>query len=188
MRRSPVLILGGVLVAGLLGGGLTGCSNAKKTLGLERRPPDEFAVVARAPLAVPPEYDLRPPEPGAPRPQEGTTRDQARNTVLGAGGAGYSRNDFSRGEQALLKLAGTDRNVDNIRQVVDRETSALAAESEEFTDRLMFWDDQIPFGAVVDADKESQRIRENQALGRAITTGETPTIERRKKALLEGIF
>lgn len=187
MRRATSLILGSALLAGLVLSGPTGCSNARKSLGLERKPPDEFAVVARAPLAVPPEYDLRPPEPGAPRPQEGTTRDQARNSLLGSG-AGYDRSEVSRGEQELLKLAGTDRNVDNIRQVVDRETSALAAESEEFTDRLMFWDDQIPYGTVVDPAKESQRIRENQALGRAITTGETPTIERRKKALLEGIF
>lgn len=43
-----------------------------------KRAPDEFAVVKRAPLIVPPDYDLRPPDPGAPRPNVGRTSDQAR--------------------------------------------------------------------------------------------------------------
>ena len=47
---------------------LSGCSGARQTFGLDRKPPDEFSVVTRAPLAVPPEYQLRPPQPGAPRP------------------------------------------------------------------------------------------------------------------------
>ncbi|MBK5955442.1 hypothetical protein CCR92_15760, partial [Rhodospirillum rubrum] len=43
---------------------LSGCSNAKKSLGLDRQPPDEFKVVTRAPLAMPPDFNLRPPQPG----------------------------------------------------------------------------------------------------------------------------
>ena len=38
--------------------------------------PDEFAVESRAPLTVPPDFDLRPPEPGAPRPQEKTAKQR----------------------------------------------------------------------------------------------------------------
>lgn len=45
---------------------------------MSKRSPDEFAVVKRAPLILPPEYDLRPPDPGAPRPNIGRTADQAR--------------------------------------------------------------------------------------------------------------
>ena len=44
---------------------LSGCSDAKEQLGLTRSAPDEFAVVKRAPLAMPPDYTLRPPRPGA---------------------------------------------------------------------------------------------------------------------------
>src|SRR5690554_5294054 len=46
----------------------------------------EFTVVKRAPLSLPPEYALRPPEPGAPRPQEPSPTAQARQQVLGTGG------------------------------------------------------------------------------------------------------
>jgi hypothetical protein len=41
---------------------------------------------------------------------------------------------------------------------------------------------------VVDPQAEQQRIEENQALGKPVTEGETPTIERKKRGLLEGIF
>jgi hypothetical protein len=49
-----------------------------------KRAPDEFAVVRRAPLIVPPDFDLRPPDPGAPRPNIGTTADQARVALTGS--------------------------------------------------------------------------------------------------------
>ena len=39
--------------------------------------PDEFIIVKKAPLAMPPEFNLRPPKPGEPRPQELGTTAQA---------------------------------------------------------------------------------------------------------------
>jgi hypothetical protein len=64
---------------------LQGCSNFKKDIGLEPTMPDEFAVQSRAPLSLPPDYDLRPPKPGTPRPQEKTAAQQARNAFEQAG-------------------------------------------------------------------------------------------------------
>ena len=45
---------------------LTACSDGDvaSTLGLDRSAPDEFKVVSRPPLSVPPEFTLRPPMPG----------------------------------------------------------------------------------------------------------------------------
>ena len=48
-----------------------------------KRVPDEFAVVQRAPLTIPPDFELRPPRPGEVRPQTGTTSDQARAALVG---------------------------------------------------------------------------------------------------------
>ena len=46
--------------------GLSGCGDRSgNILGFEKSAPDEFAVVKRAPLTLPPEYGLRPPRPGA---------------------------------------------------------------------------------------------------------------------------
>jgi hypothetical protein len=64
---------------------LPGCSDFARAVGIERVSPDEFAVESRAPLTIPPEFELRPPQPGAPRPQEATAADQARKVIDTAG-------------------------------------------------------------------------------------------------------
>ena len=54
-------------------------------VGLDQTGPDEFAVESRAPLTIPPDFDLRPPQPGAPRPQEVTAAERARKAIDTAG-------------------------------------------------------------------------------------------------------
>jgi hypothetical protein len=75
-----------------------------------------------------------------------------------------------------------------IRDLVNRETTILAQEDQSFTERLMFWTTPVEYGTVVDSVGEAKRIHETQALGQPITAGETPTIERKKRAPLEGIL
>ena len=50
---------------------------------LDRDRPDEFAVQRQAPLVVPPDFNLVPPAPGAPRPSEGTAAEQALDVLFG---------------------------------------------------------------------------------------------------------
>ena len=71
-----------VLTAGL-GLGLSACQSTKEALGMTKVTPDEFRVVSKAPLVVPPEFSLRPPAPGEPRPQELEPESQARQALLG---------------------------------------------------------------------------------------------------------
>lgn len=174
--------------------GLGGCEGVKRQLGLEKQSPDEFRVVKRAPLSLPPDFELRPPMPGAERPQEGSAREQARkvvfrNTEEEPSGLQQSPADGrSRGERALLARAGAGEANPQIRQIVNRETRQIGEESRNFFDRLIFWQQQPGPESVVDAEAEARRLRENAALGKDATEGETPTIERKKKGILEGIF
>lgn len=173
--------------------GLGGCNDFRKAAGWEKAPPDEFRVISRAPLSVPPDFGLRPPTPGVARPQEGTTTDQARNAVTGVRAparapAATAVSRSSQGETALLSKVGADRADPTIRDTVNREAGALADAERSFTDRLLFWREPDPPGTVIDAEREQQRIRENQALGRAPTEGDTPIIRRRQRGILEGIF
>lgn len=55
-----------ILLPGLL---LSGCSWLGEMVGSGKTPPDEFVVVNKRPLVVPPDFQLRPPRPGAPSPQ-----------------------------------------------------------------------------------------------------------------------
>ena len=174
------------LLAGLA---LSGCGDARKALGYDKAPPDEFRIVTRAPLSLPPDYALRPPAPGAARPQDQTSPEQARQALLGtAAPRPAAPAGASAGEAAILAKVGTPRTDPRIRELVDRESTAIADADRTFFDRLVFWQKPPEPGSVVDPQREAQRLRENQALGRTVTDGDTPTIRRRKKGALEGIF
>jgi hypothetical protein len=195
MTRN-LLGIGAVAVAAVA---LSGCSSMRETFGFAKTAPDEFAVVTRPPLVMPPDYGLRPPQPGAQRPQEKEIRDQARETITGrnagmGGGAQLASNTASsggaprtEGERALLGKAGALDADATIRRTVDRESTLLAEADSDFIDRLIFWQEKPEPGTVVDPQAESRRIRESLATGEA-PKGETPTIKRRKKGWLEGIF
>jgi len=49
---------------------LEACSTVNKLAGRDKNPPDEFAVVNRPELIMPPEYSLAPPAPGETNPQD----------------------------------------------------------------------------------------------------------------------
>jgi hypothetical protein len=183
-----------VLVAGL-GIALAGCSGVQEQLGLTSTPPDEFAVYSRAPLSVPPDFALLPPQPGAPRPQEATPTQQAQTALFSNSGTYTFSNDLqptgptqSMGEQAFLQSAGATGIDPEIRTLVEAETDIEAAQTEQFVNGLVFWQEPIPAGVVIDPAAEQQRIQENAALGVPITTGETPVIERKQKGVLEDLF
>ena len=114
---------------------LNACSHAKEALGMTKVTPDEFRVVTKAPLTMPPDYDLRPPAPGEPRPQELQPESAARLALLGA------RRDESRsdGEKLLATKAGADKADPLARYVVDDEFGSIAYKDKSFSDRVMFW-------------------------------------------------
>ena len=170
---------------------LGGCAETRKALGWEKSAPDEFRIVSRAPLTLPPDYGLRPPAPGAARPNETSPQEAARTAVFGAerqnasvGGAG------SAGEKLILGKMGADRVDPSIRETIDRETQSLADADRSFVDKLIFWREPETPGSKeqLDAAREAQRLRENSAAGKPVNTGEMPTIKKRQRGWLEGIF
>lgn len=64
---------------------LPACSDFRQIVGLDQQGPDEFAVETRAPLTIPPDFSLRPPEPGSPRPQDATAAQRAQKVMETAG-------------------------------------------------------------------------------------------------------
>lgn len=80
-HRLPLLAVASIFGLVLL----PGCSDFRVALGIDRVGPDEFAVESRAPLTIPPDFDLRPPQPGAPRPQDVTSAERARRVIDTAG-------------------------------------------------------------------------------------------------------
>jgi hypothetical protein len=192
-----VLRAAAILAAAALAAPLCACSEGlsgvKQSLGLTANPPDEFTVVARAPLSVPPDYTLRPPRAGALRPQDSTPTEQARATVFRSSVEKQAAPQVapagrSAGEVALLNQAGAGSADPNIRRIVNQENSKLLQADNGFVNSLLFWRKPDEPGTVVDPGKEAQRLHQNVADGKPATEGETPIIERKKKALLDGIF
>jgi hypothetical protein len=161
-----------VAAAALLIGasGLAGCQSASRAFGLSKVTPDEFRVVTKAPLTLPPDYSLRPPAPGEPRPQELQPESAARQALEGQR-QGDVRSD---GERMFVTRAGADRADPLIRYVVDDEFGNISHKDKGFADWVMFWRRGKPSArpavltadqagattpAPIDAAQESQRIQ-----------------------------
>ncbi len=166
----------------LLGTALSSCTGIREQLGLTKSAPDEFTVVTKAPLIIPPDFTLRPPRPGSSGPQDVQVREQARRALIGAAAARETgaQPARSRAETLFLRKAGTDEADPQIRAVLRRETSALAEKDPSFTRRLLFWQgDSEEEESLVDAEKEAERLREAAEKGQSPAQGEVPVIERR---------
>lgn len=166
--------------------GLAGCQSTQKALGMSKVTPDEFRIVTKAPLVVPPDYALRPPAPGEPRPQELQPESAARNALLGQREA-EQRTD---GEKLLVAKAGAEKADPLVRYVVDDEFGDLAHKEKSFADRVMFWkkDDAAAkpaegagldnSNAPVDAESEKERVAK-------LTGGKAIIIQRDAKSRIK---
>ncbi|MDQ1152880.1 DUF3035 domain-containing protein [Brevundimonas sp. SORGH_AS_0993] len=160
---------------------VSACGSLKQGIGLTKVVPDEFVTVSTAPLTVPPEYGLRPPAPGQPRPQELAPESAARQILLG------QRQAVTRtaGEQVLVAQAGAEQADPLARYVVDDEFGDIAHKDESFADRLMFWRKNEPSTqapttrqtangeTTIDATTEAARLQ-------ALTGGQPITIQPRR--------
>lgn len=161
---------------------LAACSKTSEQFDFSKKAPDEFAVTTRAPLEMPPDYNLRPPRPGAPRPQEDSATEEAKQVVFGTANAAEPKKQkaiMTDGEAILLRKSGVAGIDPNIRDTVDRETVELIKEETPTVDRLLgkVGKKVDAPATIVDPIKESERILQNKEAGKPVTDGKTPTIE-----------
>ena len=102
--RNSVLLVAGLTAVALL----SGCNKR----GYDRARPDEFAVARQAPLVIPPDFALVPPQPGTARPQDNATQAQTLEALFGSNTA------RSASENAALQQAGDDSADAGIRSSV----------------------------------------------------------------------
>lgn len=155
---------------------LGGCgSTVQETLGISRRQPDEFQIVRRQPLIVPPDATLRPPRPGERGPQEVSTSVQAREILTGSAAAPDAG---SSGEQALIARVAGPADPDIRRKLLEENTELAAIDDSRFL-VILNWQRQrlLPQGEPIDAAGEAARLRgEGIAVPGPATqlTGSTP--------------
>ncbi|KAF0115463.1 MAG: hypothetical protein FD163_1547 [Hyphomonadaceae bacterium] len=152
---------------------LGGCAGFKRAVGAERTTPDEFRVVTKAPLVIPPEFNLRPPRPGEARPLELRPDLQARNALFGV----QTGTQASAGEVALITQMGAQNADPRIRGVLDEEAQNVTHKPLSFADRIIsFGGPAAANPAPVDAAAEAERQR---AINNA-TGGGTATIQQNR--------
>lgn len=185
--RLAAVLSGAVLLAG----SLTGCdTTVQETLGLGKRAPDEFQVVRRAPLAVPPDYNLRPPGPGGPSEGgrgggEPDSSDEARELLTGSGsggGGGEERQvaslgaEASQGERALVQSSPVRADPEVRSRIVTDSGELTRLDQRLFFMILDFQRGQFGRGdEVLDPAAEAARIRTRGQTGVVtVRTGSTP--------------
>lgn len=190
-RGLRAVTLAGLAAVALAVAGCGESRTVQEIVGYDKSTPDEFAVLPRAPLELPPSLtELPPPRPGAPRPQESAPREQAEAIIFGQGQRVRRVEDPSpaadRGGAALLAQAGPAEP--GIRTTIDQETTQRPESEGGFIDRLLFWQSTPLPGTVVDPYKEAARLNTAADTGKPLTTGDTPIIIRRRRAIFEGII
>ena len=97
---------------------ISGCgSELSDVLGTNKLPPDEFTILTKPPLIVPPEYNLRPPAEGEIRPNVQQPNRQLQSILFGQN----KTDDFSSSEISLMTGSDVAEAIPNIKEVLDSE-------------------------------------------------------------------
>jgi len=144
--------------------GLSACGTTSKALGLTKNAPNEFNILTKAPLVVPPEYNLRPPQVGTSSAENNYSQKSAREALIGDVDAA----EPTRGEVVLMSKAGVGRANQEIRLEIDGVNS-VERKSKSFSDQVLFWRNGkviMPDGSPMDPEIEARRMESmNSATG-----------------------
>ena len=144
----------------LLTTGLAGCSDFRRAIGEEKSAPDEFQVVVRPPLSLPPGFADRPEDILKKAERKGTDSQSSTGALLGV-------NDAA--ESSFAALFDFSAVPDDIRTKIDEETYGVRMEN-----RLPL---QVLFGGMPDVGPVLDKMAEDARLRRARADGQAPTAE-----------
>jgi hypothetical protein len=156
---------------------LAGCDTIRSAAGVSKQPPDEFAVVTKAPLVIPPDYNLRPPRPGAAPTNQVSPTGAAQAALLSddpSAARDSLGNSYSAAEKSLLADSGAAGADHSIRQQISSDDKAMEGADQSFTDQVLFGGSTPDTGRPVNADSEKQRIDAAKSAGDTTPGGGTP--------------
>jgi hypothetical protein len=169
--------LNAALAAALCGFALSGCSAMRDMAGLQKKSPDEFAVTTKAPLVIPPDFNLRPPMPGAPPANTLDPSSNAQQALFNNSDpqtvANGMRGNYSPAEKLLLAHAGSQNSDPAVRARLSAEERARQNADRSFTDRILRASATRDTGQPVNADAAVNTTRS----GRKPTTAAAPKKE-----------
>ena len=147
---------------------LNACSTVRKSAGVTRKSIDEFQVVENPPLIIPPDFNLLPPDQLEEKNIDDVEKELAQEILFGLDEIQIqTETQLSTMDQILLQADALDAP-SSIREEFDREFA-----QEIKTDGIfqVIWENEVE---VLDAIKESERIRNKNFEGKSIAEGEAP--------------
>ncbi|HXS06613.1 MAG TPA: DUF3035 domain-containing protein [Rhizomicrobium sp.] len=128
-------------VVGVSLGLLSACDSLREEAGLTKQSPDEFAVTTKAPLIIPPDYNLHPPSPGAAPLNQTDPTSSAELAMFNSSDpatvAAQMKGSYSPGEKMLLANAGVQNSDPTIRAQLQSDETNMQGADPSFTDRIL---------------------------------------------------
>ena len=128
-------------IAAGLGGAmlLSGCQSIREATGAAKTPPDEFTVLTKSPLVIPPDFNLRPPQPGIASRNDPDADETGGNLNLsqGATTAAGLGPTYSDGEKLLLTKTKALSVDPNIRKTITTDVG-LEDQGPGFAQKVLF--------------------------------------------------
>ena len=158
---------------------LSACTKIRDSAGVTRKSIDEFQVIENPPLVIPPDFNLEPPDQLKEKNIDEIEKELAKEILFGINESdNVNNNEVSTMNQILKKTDALEVD-SSIREEIDQEFA------QELRTKGIFnveWEDEIE---VLDAVKESERIRNKNFQGESIADGEVPIkkelIKKKKK-------
>ena len=147
---------------------LNACSEVRDSAGVTRKSIDEFQVVENPPLIIPPDFNLLPPDQLEEKNIDDEEKELAQEILFGLDENEIQTvTQLSTMNQILSQADALDVS-SSIREELDREFA-----QEIKTDGIFQfnWENEVE---VLDAIKESERIRNKKFEGESIADDDTP--------------
>jgi Protein of unknown function (DUF3035) len=158
-------LLNTVVALSFCAAALGGCESFRQAAGLNKKPPDEFAVTTKAPLVIPPDFNLQPPLPGAPPTNSLDPSSNAEAALFNASTdpqtiASRMGGNLTPGEKMLLANAKAQAADPGIRARLNADQRAAVQNADRsFTDRILSSSVTPDNGKPINADAEVNKGR-----------------------------
>ena len=148
---------------------LSSCSKVRESAGVTRKSLDEFSVVENPPLVIPPDFNLMPPEQLEEKKLNNVEKELAKEILYGLENSENSNLEAQSTMNQILDATEANEIDTNIRNEIDEQ---FANEKNSETIFSLEWETE---NEVLDAIKESERIRNQLMKGESLSDGEVPT-------------
>ena len=148
---------------------LSSCSDIRESAGVTRKSIDEFQAIVNPPLVIPPDFDLVAPDQLQQKNIDDVEKELAQEILFGLDEKEQNTEKQLSTMSEILSQANAADVSNDIRKEFDQEFA-----QEKKTDNVfqIDWDNEEE---VLDAVKESERIREKNFKGEKISEGKVST-------------